>query len=828
MSISSDFNFVENDKIFLELNKDTLELKCSLDIDGSIYSGSNEIINANSPEDFNYYYTLYIRTKNGYTKFTQKEFVELKETTTSGVYSFDIKDFKKNLYDIVEKFITDNLATTLLVNLTEEFPGLRPRLDYLDFNSITEFFEGLDIIDVTLSVFYIDKNVDLPSLPFVNNENFSEIETNFVKREKFIIPPMDKQSVFFVSETNNFPYKYEISWDKIKLFKEFLVTLYCGTEKLLIFKTTETKIDLFNFKADNKTYNLKDLLGARANASNFKIEIIMIDSNISNIDESYTFAYNGANTTVDNTLSLRPYIVTWPAEASIAESTDVAPIRNSSSAIFFPIFLKYRTFFPNQTYTFTFAIDWSKYKNNKLTHIHNKVARSDSTLVFDIVAQEYPFKVLYLFGNADIIVILRDILAFLFTFPWDVLKDIGVTIKDILCCLNIDLNLGARNSNNKLMTMLYTISKNPSVLSSLMRYISSAGTVNVNADTLADILADYLPPNTVAPAPNTVAPADTSETLASTISAMAGMVATAIDCRSDTEGDSSPWNEILHDCIDSCKKLPTSDHHSKPCSNSSETTFKERNCNLRNTLILLQEKIIQFNNLLPRVMAGTYVFNNKEDKLGFYSLNNGTPYALATISYSYILNVINASNDDTILNSTVKKYIDNNNELLKSKLFSIEKKITDYKNRIIIINTLIEANNALYNTTYRTYIEAINNGASTTQLYATLTSLTGKNTTLETELSSINNLISPLVNQALALNFTMNTDINKTSTINLVNNPPFAFQLSIDSPSANPNSYIIKFIDEKNVDTLNFKETNNQPCKPQTSSNLLHTFANNF
>ena len=816
MSNNPDINFLENDKIFLDLNKDTLELKCSLDIDGSIYSGNNDIINAINPIDFNYYYSLSIQTKNGDRKIINNEFVELKETPTSGVYSFDIKDFKKNVYDIIQNFITDKLARTegvQTINLvqtqrtTATVSSNRKDLatpvsmettlpEY--FDSIINSFEGLDIIDVSLAVFYIDKNTPLPP-----SFNVTAPPNNSIKLEKFIIPSMSKENVFYVSESNIFPYKYEITWDKIKLFKEFLVTIYCGDEKLLTFKTTETKIDLFNFKVHDKTYNLKDLLGPRTDASNFKLEIKMIDSTIDDIDESYTFEYSQHECTKSPKIIRDPSwcaietlgitaltpAIDYPI-ASMNSGAPNAPIDMNDALVdklsyITSVFLKYRKFFPNQTYTFTFEIDWSKYTNSKITHIHNKVERSDSTLVFNITAQEYPFKVLYLFGNVDIIVILRDILAFAFTFPWDLLKDVGFTIREFLCSLNIDFNLNIGNTLNKIID----------IIPELAQLFTGEG------ESMIGYISDLYK----------------------------GRKASG---KNDTDPctSSSAWKDILHDCMDSCKKLPTSDHSSKPCSNSSETntSCKERNCNLRNTLILLQEKIIQFNNLLPRVMVGTYVFNNKEDKLGFHNLNNGTPYGLATLSYSYILKAISGNKDDEILNERVKKFLSNKKDLLLSQSAQIDNKIADYKLLINSTNSVIISNNQTYKTKYSEYIGAINVGDNAVKeaKLIELTTLTTRNKALEAEISKIKLLISSLEKQALDINLTLN-DINKTSTIDLVNYNSVNTQFSIDSPSANEKSYIIKFIDTKNVDTLNIKG-DNQECKPHSSNNLLHTFVNKF
>ena len=668
MVISSEFNFLENDHVFLDLNKDTLELKCSLDIDGIIYSGSNDIINANSPDDFNYYYTLLIQAGIGEKIFVQKVFVELTETNKAGVYSFNIKDFKKNLFNILIKILDNNKTTT-------------------NSAAFLESFNSLDTINVTLSVFYIDKNIYLPSLLFSNNDSFSEIANDSVKREKFNIPSTNnKENVFFVSETNGFPYKYEISWDKINLFKDFLVTIYCSDQKLLTFKTTDTKIDLFNFTVEDKTYNLKDLLGARSDASELKIEIKMIDS-INSDNNTYIFSYRGSETISANSIPINAFnaktaVIEFSDDTtdvygpiSVAKASDSstlprvnigttpqAPLTMASLPTLIDqssIFLKYRNFFPNPTYAFTFEIDWSKYTNNKLTHIHNKVSRSDSTLVFDIKPQEYPFKVLYLFGNVDFIVILRDILAFFFTFPWDVLKDVGVTIKDILCCLNLDLNLNLGNTINKIIDILPAISQELEALAPLINGSS--------------------------------APASTSL---------------------DGDNHCSAWKDILHDCIDSCKKSSTSDHNTKKCSNSSETntSCKERNCNLRNNLILLQEKIIQFNNFLPRVMVGTYVFDNKDDRLGFDNLNNGTPYALTTISYSFLLNLISSTDQNKKIKDNIEAFLNDKKSLLGLEANNIDIKINNYKAILMTINTLITSNNAQYKTIYQEYIGAINSG----------------------------------------------------------------------------------------------------------------------
>ena len=789
MVISNDFIFLENDQILLDLDKDTLELKCSLDIDGNVSSGSNEIINASSPDDFNYYYTLLIQAGER-KKFIQKVFVELTKATTrvTGVYSFNIKDFKKNLYDFLLEIFNGNKLTT-------------------DSKILLDSFNSLDTINVTLSVFYIDKNLDLPSLVFSNTESFSEIPSESVKREKFSIPSMNnKENVFYVSETNNFPYKYEISWDKIKLFKEFLVTIYCGQEKLLTFKTTDTKLDLFNFNVVDKTYNLKDLLGDRTDVSGLRIEIKMVDSIIPD-DGVYNFYYTDSDSPINiityNTAAAKldpPKVVAGSEmvreskvvlqKPGFEEAFAIRPVATSLIATYEnSLYLKYRIFLPNQTYTFGFDIDWSKYTNNKITHIHNKVSRSNSKLVFDITAQEYPFKILYLFGNVDIIVILRDILAFIFTFPWDVLKDVGVTIKDILCCLNIDLNLNMGNTCNKMMDIMPGLSKN---LATLYPLISSG----------------KIPSNRVA---------------------NDGFY------RSQNEEDCSGWKDILHDCIDSCKKSSTSDCNSKSCSHSSETntSCKERNCNLRNTLILLQEKIIQFNNLLPRVMVGTYVFNNKDDRLGFDHLNNGTPYGLVTLSYSFLLNSISGSNN---ISNRIDDFKKDKKELLNLEMVNIDNKIFNYKTILETINNLININNNAYKTNYQVYINSINMGETSTQISAKkliLDTSKTKNTLLENELEIINRDISVLQKEKLDISLKIN-DINKNSTIDLVNYDSVSIQFSIDSPSANPDSYIIKFIDEKNVDTLTFDtnkhdtEADHEDCKPHSGNKLLHTFVNKF
>ena len=150
------------------------------------------------------------------------------------------------------------------------------------------------------------------------------------------------------------------------------------------------------------------------------------------------------------------------------------------------------------------------------------------------------------------------------------------------------------------------------------------------------------------------------------------------------------------------------------------------------------------------------------------------------------------------------------------------------------INTLITSNNAQYKTTYQAYIGAINTGdaALKSTKKTELDALNIKNNLLENELLIINRDISELQNQKLDISFKIN-DINKNSTIDLVNYDAFSIQFSIDAPSANPNSSIIKFIDEKNVDTLKFDTKNHdkeehEDCKPHSSNNLLHTFANKF
>lgn len=787
MVISSDFNFLENDKIFLDLNKDTLELKCSLDIDRFIYSGSNEIINASSPDDFNYYYTLFVQTDRDNRTFSiPKVFVELTETSQSGIYSFNIKDLKKKLLSILQTISNDSNLIT-------------------DFNVLIEKFKDLDTIIVGLYVFYIDKNLDLPNSEFLTNASYSNIDKNCFKREKIIIPSMDyKENVFYVSESNNFPYKYEISWDKIKLFNDFLVTIYCGEEKLLSFNTTEKKIDLFNFTVDSKKYNLKDLLGSRTDASNLKLEIKMIDSTISDIDTNYTFSYSSTESITTNNVSINAFNNIMPSSLVVKDyqyeesnernttgyllSTGVSRtadtlIMTTTSSIAtsmnnqYLISLKYRKFFPNQTYTFNFEIDWSKYTNNKLTHIHNKVTRSDSTLVFDITAQEYPFKVIYFFGNVDIIVIIRDILGFLFTFPWDVLKDIGVTLKDFLCCLNLDLNLNIGNTINKIIDILPELSQDLPALGQMM--------------------------------------------------AKPGLWSATV------KGEKYPsaWKDILDDCIDSCKKSSTSDHNTKKCNHSSETntSCKERNCNLRNTLILLQEKIIQFNNVLPRITVGTYVFNNKDDKLGFDNLNNGTPYGLVTLSYSFILKAISGFTDDKAINSSLKKFKDDKEKAFGQELLLINNEISKYDSILTKIGQFIGANTILYKTTYEEYITAIAGGNSSTEATkkTELNALNLKRSALELELVKINTDISVLQKSKLDIGLKIN-DLNKNSTLDLVNYNKLNVQFTIDSPSANPNSYIIKFIDEKNVDTLKFTEEKHEACKPHSTNNLLHTFANKF
>ena len=834
MVINTIFNFVKNDNIFLDLNKDTLELNCTLDIDGIVFSGDNNdaindydvindyhVINDHIPDDFNYYYTILIQTDKGDKLLIQKVFVELSENRGSGVYSFEIKDFKKNLYDIIQIFTDDvKSQTTLTANEIDA--------------KLLDRFKGLDTINVVLSVVYIDKNLDLPSLEFETDESFSNItDITSIKREKFIIPSMDyKENVFYVSETNNFPYKYEISWDKIKLFKKFLITIYCGDENILTFKTTETKIDFFNFTVDNKSYNLKNLLGYRTDASLLRIEIKMNDSNIYHINDTYTFSYKNidyvdgsAPTTITQDIDETPILVgITPATPNInAHPSNIFiyyhPIDNSLQN---NIYLKYRKFFPNQIYVFKFNIDWSKYTNNRSTHIHNKVERSDSTLVFDITSREYPYKILYFFGNVDIIVTLRDILSFIFTFPWDVVKDIGINIKDVLHCLNIDLN----------------------------GHIVSA--VNKGLEQFQSLSALIDKPN----------PSSGND-------------------ENDEDDSDSGWKDILQDSLKSCKKPSTTssnahssnehssnEHSSNNCDDDSNKTNKEKNYTMSNTLRSLHKKIIQFNNLLPRATIGTYIFNNKDDKLGFCNLNNGTPYALLTVG-DVLFKSIFGNNSSTInINKISKKNMDEKKLILSTKKIQIDSKIKKNKNILHSINKIINNNLNTYESLYSSYITEINNGNDPTSKLNEIEALNEKNILLENEVIKINTIISGLLKDKIDI--TIN-DINKNSTIDL----EYSFNsldivLSVDSPSSNEKSYIINFIDKKNVETTNFykkweyedckkcehedckneehehckkeehehhckneehencKKEEHEHCKPHSNNILLNTFVNKF
>jgi hypothetical protein len=401
-------------------------------------------------------------------------------------------------------------------------------------------------------------------------------------------------------------------------------------------------------------------------------------------------------------------------------------------------------------------------------------------------------------------------------------KDIGITIKDVLHCLNIDLN----------------------------GHIVSA--VNKGLEQFQSLSALIDKPN----------PSSGND-------------------ENDEDDSGSAWKDILQDSLKSCKKPSTTssnahtsnehssnEHSSNNCDDDSNKTNKEKNYTMSNTLRSLHKKIIQFNNLLPRATIGTYVFNNKDDKLGFCNLNNGTPYALLTVGDVLFKSILGNNSSTININKISKKNMDEKKQILSTKNIQIDCKIKKYKNILHSINKIINNNLNTYESLYSSYITEINNGNDPTSKLNEIEDLNTKNILLENEVIKINTIISGLLKDKLDI--TIN-DINKNSTIDL----EYSFNsldivLSVDSPSSNEKSYIINFIDKKNVETTNFykkweyedckkcehedckneehehckmeehedckkeehehhcKKEEHEHCKPHSNNILLNTFVNKF